>query len=70
MSWILPFSQVFNEELFGHVSEEKEVDGITSKLFEARTSKSFESYGILGKYLTSASVGKVIVPLKEVSQGW
>lgn len=58
---------MFNEELFGKVSEEKEVAGITGKVFEAKSSKSFDSYEILARYVSISSLSQLISPLKQVS---
>ncbi|XP_044533441.1 small subunit processome component 20 homolog [Gracilinanus agilis] len=59
---------VFNHELFGSVAEEKEVKGIISKVMEARRSKSYDSYEILGKFVGKDQVTKLILPLKEILQ--
>ncbi|KAM6293789.1 small subunit processome component 20 homolog [Porphyrio hochstetteri] len=58
--------EIFNQELFGNVAEEKEVKGIVSKVMEARKSKSYDSYEILGKFIGKSQVTKLILPLKEV----
>ncbi|NWH65197.1 UTP20 protein, partial [Geococcyx californianus] len=58
--------EIFNQELFGNVAEEKEVKGIVSKVMEARKSKSYDSYEILGKFIGKGQVTKLILPLKEV----
>ncbi|KFO30298.1 Small subunit processome component 20 like protein [Fukomys damarensis] len=58
-------TQIFNQELFGAVAEEKEVKQILSKVMEARRSKSYESYEILGKFVGRDQVTKLILPLKE-----
>ncbi|XP_043821455.1 small subunit processome component 20 homolog [Dromiciops gliroides] len=59
---------IFNQELFGSVAEEKEVKGIISKVMEARRSKSYDSYEILGKFVGKDQVTKLILPLKEILQ--
>ncbi|XP_032360543.1 small subunit processome component 20 homolog isoform X1 [Etheostoma spectabile] len=56
---------IFNNELFGPVAEEKEVKGIVSKLMEARHSKSMDSYELLARFCSKESVTKLILPLKE-----
>ena len=66
MNNIIFFIQVFNEEIFGEVSEEKEVEGITAKVFEARSSKSYESYELMAKYISKRSLTTLVQPLKEV----
>uniref|UniRef100_A0A3B3E1E9 UTP20 small subunit processome component n=1 Tax=Oryzias melastigma TaxID=30732 RepID=A0A3B3E1E9_ORYME len=57
---------IFNNELFGSVAEEKEVKGIVSKLMEARHSKSMESYELLARFCSRESITKLILPLKEI----
>lgn len=61
--------QIFNNELFGAVAEEKEVKGIVSKLMEARHSKSMDSYELLAQFCSKESITSLILPLKEVSRG-
>ena len=48
------------------VAEEKDVQGILSKLFEARSSKSYDSYGLVAKYVSPGSLANIILPLKKV----
>lgn len=60
--------EVFNHELFGAIAEEKEVKPILSKVMEARRSKSYDSYEILGKFVGKNQVTKLILPLKEILQ--
>ena len=57
---------MFHEDLFGQVAEEKEVAGVTSKLFEARSMKSYDSYKILAQVISRDSLMAFITPLKEV----
>ncbi|CAB1345772.1 unnamed protein product [Coregonus sp. 'balchen'] len=57
--------QIFNNELFGAVAEEKEVKGIVSKLMEARHSKSMDSYEFLGQYSGKDRVIQLILPMKD-----
>ncbi|XP_056430567.1 small subunit processome component 20 homolog isoform X2 [Hyla sarda] len=58
--------QIFNHELFGDIAEEKEVKGIVSKVMEARSSKSYDSYELLAQFIGKEHVIKLILPLKEV----
>ncbi|XP_063423263.1 small subunit processome component 20 homolog isoform X1 [Mytilus trossulus] len=58
--------QVFHEELFGMVAEEKNVDAIKGKVFEAKTMKSYDSYQILGKFIGMSSLSGLLQPLKQV----
>lgn len=69
-SSFFPVGQIFNNELFGAVAEEKEVKGIVSKLMEARHSKSMDSYELLAQFCSKESVTKFILPLKEVRLDW
>ncbi|KAM6895649.1 small subunit processome component 20 homolog [Xenentodon cancila] len=57
---------IFNNELFGKVAEEKEVKGIVSKLMEARHSKSMDSYELLARFCSRASITQLMLPLKEI----
>ncbi|XP_054655986.1 small subunit processome component 20 homolog [Dunckerocampus dactyliophorus] len=57
---------IFNNELFGVIAEEKEVKGIVSKLMEARHSKSMDSYQLLAQFCSRESITKLILPLKEI----
>ncbi|CAI9571319.1 unnamed protein product [Staurois parvus] len=58
--------QIFNNELFGDIADEKEVRGIVSKIMEARSSKSYDSYELLAHFIGKDQVVKLILPLKEV----
>ena len=60
------YLQIFNEELFGNVAEEKLVAGIKSKVFEARSSKSYESYEIVATFIKQGTLSTLLKPLKEV----
>ncbi|XP_062339462.1 small subunit processome component 20 homolog [Osmerus eperlanus] len=58
--------EIFNGELFGAVAEEKEVKGIVSKLMEARSSKSMDSYEFLAQYCGKERFTQLILPMKEI----
>ncbi|XP_069106833.1 small subunit processome component 20 homolog [Argopecten irradians] len=58
--------EVFHNELFGEVGEEKDVEGIRAKLFEARKIKSYDSYQILAKLIGTKSLLPFIQPIKTV----
>lgn len=70
LSSFFSVGQIFNNELFGAVAEEKEVKGIVSKLMEARHSKSMDSYEFLAQFCSKESITKFILPLKEVSRNF
>ncbi|KAL4233743.1 hypothetical protein ACF0H5_008423 [Mactra antiquata] len=58
--------QVLHDEIFGEVSDEKDVDGIKSKVFEARSSKSYDSYEFIAKYISPESLVKLLQPINAV----
>jgi len=60
-------NQVANDEIFSDMSDEKEVEGIKSKVFEARSSKSYESYEFMARYISTHSLVKLMGPIKKVS---
>ena len=53
-------------DLFGEPTREREVDKIATKLPEARSTKSFESFEIVAKNISSNELLEIITPLKEV----
>ncbi|CAG0901637.1 unnamed protein product [Darwinula stevensoni] len=55
-----------HEELFGAVSEEKDVKGITGKVKEARGNKGFDTLEILARFTSQGLILPLITPLKEV----
>ena len=59
---------MFTEELFGEVGEEKEVQGIVSKLMEARSTKSYESYRLVARLVSKTSLALLVTPLKQVGR--
>ena len=65
---LLNFSQICNEELFGEVAEEKEVEGIRGKLKEAKSTKSYDIYKIISRFVTKETLPNLVLPLKEVFQ--
>ena len=67
---LICYLQIFNEEIFGEVAEEKEVDGITTKLFEAKSSKSYESYELMARYIGKGSLMVFVEPLKKVRRNY
>ncbi|XP_076467049.1 small subunit processome component 20 homolog [Babylonia areolata] len=60
---------IYQEELFGAVSEEKSVEGITAKLFEAKTIKGYLAYRIMAQYVSPDCLGALVHPLKTVLEG-
>ncbi|KAL8599182.1 hypothetical protein ACOMHN_007898 [Nucella lapillus] len=60
---------VYKEELFGGVSEEKSVEGITGKLFEAKSIKGYLAYRITAQYISPQYLGSLVHPLKMILEG-
>lgn len=58
---------VFQEELFGKVSEEKGIAGIRAKTFEAKASKGFLAYRLMARFISPDMLGMLVKPLKNVS---
>ena len=56
--------EICNEELFSDAAEEKEIDKITSKTAEAKKTRSYDVYRLIGKYISAGSLVKVYLPLK------
>ena len=54
------------QDIFGSVAEEKEVAGITGKLHEAKSTKSYDSFEIIAKFATPSSFEKIVRALHEV----
>ncbi|XP_029649622.2 small subunit processome component 20 homolog isoform X1 [Octopus sinensis] len=58
--------EIFNEDIFGMVAEEKTVDAITSNFIEAQTCKSIYSYRFLARFITKSHITQLIAPLKDI----
>lgn len=54
-------------DLFGDVADEKSVTGITKDVPEAKTHRAYETYRLLGRYVSQQSFGNILSSLKEVS---
>ncbi|XP_014218857.1 small subunit processome component 20 homolog [Copidosoma floridanum] len=53
-------------DLFGPSAEEKEVVGVVKKVFEAKSTKSYAIFNILGQRLDEECIADVMEPQKEV----
>ncbi|KYN05358.1 Small subunit processome component 20 like protein [Cyphomyrmex costatus] len=53
-------------DLFGLTAEEKEIVGITKKVSEAKSTKSYDIFHILAEFITESCLLDLILPLKEV----
>lgn len=58
--------QICKLDLFGKQAEEKDVTKITGRFFEAKSTKSFDTFNILAQNVTEKSLTDLIIPLKEV----
>uniref|UniRef100_A0A915BRI6 DRIM domain-containing protein n=1 Tax=Parascaris univalens TaxID=6257 RepID=A0A915BRI6_PARUN len=58
--------EVCNMDLFGDTADEKEVIGITKDVPEAKSSRTFDTYALLGRFMGPQSLATVLSPLKEV----
>ena len=59
--------KVLVQDVFGEPAREREVDKISTKLPEARSTKSFESFELVAKKISATQLMAVITPLKEVN---
>lgn len=54
-------------DLFGDIADEKGVNTIIKNVPEAKSGRTYETYILLGRFISTALLGKVLAPLKEVS---
>ncbi|CAB4011020.1 small subunit processome component 20 homolog, partial [Paramuricea clavata] len=57
--------EVLTQDIFGEPAREREVDKISTKLPEARSTKSFECFELVAKKMSAAQLMVLITPLKE-----
>ncbi|XP_022902088.2 small subunit processome component 20 homolog [Onthophagus taurus] len=55
-----------NTDLFGVLSEEKEIKKITTKVSEAKSSKSMDTFKILAQFITKDSLRQLVNPIKDI----
>ena len=55
------------KELYGDTADEKEVAEIIGKVKEAKGVKAYDTFEIIGKYVSQSHLLNMILPLKEVS---
>lgn len=58
--------QACRSDLFGKISEEKEVKQIAGNLMEARARRSYDMFHILAEFSTKKCLLDLLVPLKQV----
>ncbi|XP_045464607.1 small subunit processome component 20 homolog [Harmonia axyridis] len=58
--------QLCNTDLFGILSEEKEINKIIVKTSEAKSSKSLSIYQILAQFITEKCLMDLILPIKNI----
>lgn len=56
------------KELYGETADEKEVAQIIGKVKEAKGVKAYDTFEIIGKYVSQSHLLNMILPMKEVSQ--
>ncbi|ESO91748.1 hypothetical protein LOTGIDRAFT_233343 [Lottia gigantea] len=61
-------SDIFIEEMFGKVAEEKEVEAITNQMIEAKNKKGPEAYFLISQYIKASSLTQLLQPFKEKAQ--
>ena len=61
-------SDILTNDLFGVPAEERETPEAISKLPEAKSTKSFDSYALVASKLSPSLLPDLILPLKEVRQ--
>ena len=61
--WIL---QILIPDLFGHQSDEREVDILISKTPEGKKCKSSHSYGLVARFVSPSLLPSLIQPVQEV----
>ncbi|KRZ15982.1 Small subunit processome component 20 -like protein [Trichinella zimbabwensis] len=58
--------EICHAELFGSVAEEKRVKEVLRSVWEAKTVKVFNTYAIIGRFVSKHNLFDVLTPLKEV----
>uniref|UniRef100_A0A0R3RU82 DRIM domain-containing protein n=1 Tax=Elaeophora elaphi TaxID=1147741 RepID=A0A0R3RU82_9BILA len=65
-SCLMDIVDVCTMDLFGSAAEEKTVSGITKDVPEAKIQRTYETYRLLGRYISSQYLGSVLTVLKKV----
>ncbi|GLV33838.1 uncharacterized protein CBL_11277 [Carabus blaptoides fortunei] len=63
---LLTILEVCKADLFGAVADEKEVAKIVSKVSEAKSAKSYDTFQILAQYITDKCLMDLLLLLKDV----
>ena len=58
--------EILLNDIFGETGAEKEVDALTSKMKETKSKRSFDSFELLGKYITFGMVERILVPIRDM----
>lgn len=53
-------------DIFGIVAEEKQIQHLINKTSEAKSTKSYDTFQILGQFITEKCLMDLILPLKEI----
>ncbi|VDM07256.1 unnamed protein product [Wuchereria bancrofti] len=65
-SCLMDIIDVCTMDLFGDTAEEKTVSGITKNVPEAKIQRAYETYRLLGRYISSQCLGSALVVLKKI----
>lgn len=66
-SSLASMQEIFYAELFGQVADEKDVEAIRVKCFEAQFIKAYDAYELLAKCVSSNCLNQLLQPIKGVS---
>ncbi|XP_069689745.1 small subunit processome component 20 homolog isoform X2 [Periplaneta americana] len=58
--------ELCKKDLFGAIAEEKEVNQITGKFHEARSTKSYDTLHILAQFVTEKCFVDLVLPIREI----
>lgn len=65
-SCLMDIIDICTMDLFGDTAEEKTVSGITKDVPEAKIQRAYETYRLLGRYISSQCLGSALVVLKKI----
>ncbi|KAG9291746.1 hypothetical protein G9A89_012031 [Geosiphon pyriformis] len=62
-------TEIMINDIFGHVGQEKENEGITGKMKEMKSSKSYDSFELMATKIELKNISVLLLPLKEILKG-
>ncbi|KAJ8922426.1 hypothetical protein NQ315_004372 [Exocentrus adspersus] len=63
---LLPVLNLCTADLFGALSDEKQIKKITVKVSEAKSTKSYDTLQILAQFITQSCLLDLVLPIKQV----